>query len=56
MIPTRHEYYRRRAREHHRLALAAAAPEQRSMHARLVEAYGELARQYRLRQVIKLKV
>lgn len=55
MIPTRHEYYRRRATEHRRLALAATAPDQRAMHDRLVDAYAGLARQYRLREVVTLK-
>ncbi|MBU0557723.1 MAG: hypothetical protein KKD64_09065 [Alphaproteobacteria bacterium] len=55
MIPTRYTYYRNRAREHRRLAQTAIAPEQRSMHDRLVEAYTDLARQSRLRQVVRLK-
>jgi transcription-repair coupling factor (superfamily II helicase) len=56
MIPTRYDYYRRRLQEHRRLAQAASEPEQRAMHDRLVEVYGTLARQSRLRQVVKLKV
>ena len=55
MIPSRHAYYRSRAREHRALAQRAIAPEQRMMHDRLVEAYAALARQARLRQVVKLK-
>jgi hypothetical protein len=56
MIPTNHDYYRRRAEEHQRLATDADAPDQRAMHTQLVEAYRGLARQSRLRQVIRLKV
>jgi hypothetical protein len=55
MIPTRHDYYRRRAREHRSLALSASQPEMRAMHDRLVFAYEGLARRYLLRQVVKLK-
>lgn len=54
MIPTRFTYYRKRAREHRRLA-ELASPETRMMHDRLVDAYNSLARQSRLRQVLKLK-
>jgi len=55
MIPTRHDYYRRRADEHQRLAGIADAPSQRAMHTQLVEAYRGLARQSRLKQVVTLK-
>ncbi len=55
MIPTRHDYYRRRAREHRRLALAATAPEDRAMHDQLVTAYNGLARRYLLREVVTLR-
>ena len=55
MIPTRYDYYRNRAREHRQLAQTAAEPEQRSMHDRLVRAYSDLARQSRLRHVVRLK-
>ncbi|BAK67851.1 hypothetical protein SLG_31760 [Sphingobium sp. SYK-6] len=56
MIPTRHDYYRRRAREHRKLALAAGQSEQRAMHDQLVRAYDALAKQYRLRQIVRLKI
>jgi len=46
MIPTAQDYYRARAREHRQLAQYAAAPAQRAMHDRLVEAYYELADQH----------
>jgi hypothetical protein len=55
MIPSRHAYYRNRAREHRRLALVATEPEARQMHDRLTEAYINLARQSLLRQVVRLK-
>ncbi|MCW2337152.1 hypothetical protein M2337_001385 [Sphingobium sp. B2D3A] len=55
MIPSRHAYYRNRANEHRRLAQVAAEPAQRLMHDRLVEAYLSLARESRLRQVVRLK-
>lgn len=55
MIPTRYTYYRNRAREHRLLAESAAAPEQRLMHDRLVEAYISLARQSRLRRAVRFK-
>lgn len=55
MIPTAHDYYRRRAREHRHLAGAAQAPEQREMHDRLVGVYQSLAREARLRQPLVLK-
>jgi hypothetical protein len=54
MIPTKHDYYKRRAREHRRLASSAADADERMMHDRLVEAYTALARKYRLRQIIRL--
>jgi hypothetical protein len=56
MIPTRHDYYRRRALEHRRLALDCEELEQRAMHGRLGDAYAVLARRYRLRQKLRLKV
>ena len=56
MIPTRYEYYRRRAREHRDLARGAASTEQRAMHEKLVGAYGELARKYRTRQTLSLRL
>lgn len=55
MIPTRHDYYRRRAREHRGLALATRQPDQRAMHDRLMRAYDGLARHYQLREVVVLK-
>jgi hypothetical protein len=55
MIPTRHAYYERRAREHRRLASNATAPQQRLVHDRLAEAYRQLARQYFLRPPVKVK-
>jgi hypothetical protein len=55
MIPTRHDYYRRRAREHRNLALSASHPEMRAMHDQLMRAYDGLARRYLLREVVKLK-
>jgi hypothetical protein len=54
MIPTRYDYYKARAREHRRLAQRSA--QDRAMHLRLVEAYGELARKYCLRQVVSLRI
>ena len=56
MIPTRYDYYRRRAREHRDLAQGAASTEQRAMHEKLVSAYGELARKYRTRQTLSLRL
>ena len=56
MIPSKYDYYRRRAQEHRRLALRSSEPDQRSMHDRLREAYMGLARQSRRRQVLSLKV
>lgn len=56
MIPTRYDYYRRRAREHRNLAQDAASTEQRAMHEKLVSAYGELARKYRTRQTLSLRI
>ena len=56
MIPTRYDYYRRRAREHRALAKHAASHEQRAIHEKLVSAYGELARKYRTRQALSLRV
>ena len=55
MIPTRHDYYKRRAREHRHLAATAAYDEDREMHERLVDAYTKLARKHGLRQVVTLK-
>ncbi len=55
MIPTRHDYYRRRAREHRSLALSTNQPEQRAMHDQLMRAYDGLARQYQMREVLVLK-
>lgn len=56
MIPTRYEYYRRRVREHRALAKGAADTEQRAMHEKLVNAYGELARKYRTKQTLSLRI
>jgi hypothetical protein len=56
MIPSRHDYYRRRANEHRALADAAPPGAQRAMHDILVEAYLNLAREARLRQVVRLTV
>ena len=56
MIPTRYEYYSRRVREHRALAKGATDTEQRAMHEKLVNAYGELARKYRTRQPLSLRV
>lgn len=53
MIPTRHDYYRARMREHQRLARRAASDEDRRMHEQLVGAYQDLARQYRLKMVFR---
>jgi hypothetical protein len=53
MIPTRHDYYRARMREHQRLARRADTAENRQMHEQLVGAYQDLARQYRLRLVFR---
>lgn len=55
MVPTAHDYYRRRAREHRHLSNAAKVPEERDMHDRLVSVYRSLAREARLRQVVVLK-
>ena len=55
MIPTRHDYYRRRASEHRGLALAARQPDQRAMHDQLMRAYDGLARRYQLREVVILR-
>ena len=55
MIPTRYDYYKARSREHRILAHAADSPEQQAMHERLVASYGELARKYRLKQVVTLR-
>ena len=55
MIPTRYEYYCRRAREHQSLAERSADPEQRDMHQRLIGAYGELADRYRPREKLSLR-
>lgn len=55
MIPSRHEYYRRRAKEHRLLARAANLPEIRAMHDRLVEAYTGLAKLHRPRKLLYLK-
>jgi pyridoxine/pyridoxamine 5'-phosphate oxidase len=43
MIPTNHDYYNRRAREHRALASAAKQAETQAMHERLVKAYVTLA-------------
>lgn len=56
MIPTRHDYYKRRAREHRQLAGSAPTDADREMHERLVEAYAGLARKYGLRQTLTIKV
>jgi len=56
MIPTAHDYYRARAREHRRLALAALAMEQRARHETLAEAYTSLAQRYKLRQIVTLRI
>ena len=55
MIPTRYDYYKARVREHRRLAQHSAKPQDRGMHLRLVDAYGELARKYSLKQVVTLR-
>lgn len=55
MIPTRHDYYKRRAREHRRLASLSTCVEQRLAHEKLVEAYLTLARRYRLKQTVALR-
>jgi hypothetical protein len=55
MIPTRHDYYKRRAREHRALAGRAASAKDRAMHSTLVEAYLGLARQHGLRQRISVR-
>ncbi len=55
MIPTRHDYYRRRAREHRLLAARAVDGERRQMHERLVDVYTQMARDSRLRQNISLR-
>lgn len=55
MIPTRHDYYRRRAREHRLLALRAIDDELRQMHERLVGVYTKMARDSRLRQNVSLR-
>lgn len=56
MIPSRYEYYRKRAQEHRALANSTPELERRSMHDRLCDAYMGLARQSRRRQVVSLKV
>ena len=56
MIPTRYEYYSRRVREHRALAKDATDTEQRAMHEKLVNAYDKLARKYRTRQPLSLRV
>ena len=53
MIPTRHDYYRARVREHQRLARRAASAEDRLMHEQLISAYQDLARRYRLKLVFR---
>ena len=55
MIPTRHDYYRRRAREHRQLAARAIDGELRQMHERLVGVYTQMARDSRLRQNVSLR-
>lgn len=55
MIPTRHDYYRRRAREHRDLAAKATDGERRQMHQRLMGVYAQMARDSRLRQTISLR-
>lgn len=55
MIPTSHDYYRRRAREHRKLALNASNGELRQMHENLVTAYSRLASDSRLRQRVSLR-
>jgi len=55
MIPTAHDYYRARATEHRRLALAAGADAQRAMHERLVEAYCALAERHKRKLVVRLR-
>lgn len=55
MIPTRHDYYRRRAREHRALAARAIDGELQQMHERLVSVYTQMARDSRLRQNIRLR-
>lgn len=55
MIPTRHDYYRRRAREHRKLALSAIDGEMRQMHEKLVTVYCRLASDSRLRQRVSLR-
>lgn len=56
MIPTRHDYYKRRAREHRLLATRAQNDEDRAMHDRIAGAYTGLARQHGLRQILSLKL
>ncbi|HZV57226.1 MAG TPA: hypothetical protein VFF89_06080 [Sphingobium sp.] len=56
MIPSRHSYYHRRAREHRALAQAATQAEDRAMHNRLVEAYEALAHRHRPRKLLHLKI
>ncbi len=55
MIPTRHDYYRRRAREHRLLATRTPDDEVRQMHERLVSVYTQMARDSRLRQTVSLR-
>lgn len=55
-MPTRYDYYKRRAREHRLLATNALHDEGRAMHERLAKTYGELARKYCLRQVLRVKL
>lgn len=55
-MPTRYDYYKRRAREHRLLATHALHDEGRAMHERLANTYRELARKYCLRQVLTVKI
>ena len=56
MMPTRYDYYKRRAHEHWLLATHAQHDDGRAMHQRLANTYRELARKYRLRQVLMVKI
>jgi hypothetical protein len=56
MIPSRHDYYSRRAHEHRALARRAHGAMQRAMHETLVEAYIGLANDARRREQMRFTI
>lgn len=55
MIPTKTDYYRRRAMEHRQLANKANSSKSRAEHEQIAGAYARLAKRYRLQQIFIVK-